>query len=163
MLIIKRYSIKNESDIFNHILLDTEPFGYLSSLDRFFRGEIRIKKTWIGKTDRNRNTFRIMRTKVGFFKTGISMTKICGQLTHDKTKIEIKIKPIIFVVINLIWVTTFLSFIIAHFFNNWIGWTILAGLTLIQLLVFVLDFRATDEKFINYIESLRGNTLQQSP
>jgi len=44
MLTIKRYSIDNEGEVFNHILLDTEPFGYLSNLDRLFREEFIIKK-----------------------------------------------------------------------------------------------------------------------
>lgn len=162
MFTIKRYSIDNHGDVFSRILLDTEPFGYLSNFDRLFREEFIIKKTWIGKTDRHRNSFKIMRTKVGFLKTGVSATKICGQLTQDKTRIDIRIKPMTLAVINLIWVTFFFGFIIASFFNDWIWWTVLVGLTIIQILFFTLDYRATEEKFTNYIDSLRSNALQQS-
>lgn len=162
MLTIGRYSIDNQGDAFNRILLDTEPFDYPSSLDRFFREEFIVKKTWIGKTDQKRSEFEIMRTKVGIFKTGVSMTKICGQLTPDKTRIEIKIKPRTLTVINTIWVTFFLGLLLVNFFNNWIWWVALTGLTLIQLLVFLLDYRATEEKFTDYINSLRSNALQQS-
>ena len=162
MLTIKRYSIDNHGDVFNRILLDTEPFGYLPNLDRLFREEFIIKKTWIGKTDRHRNTFKIMRTKVGFLKTGVSATKICGHLSQDKTRIDIRIKPMTLVVINLICVTFFFGFIIASFFNDWIWWTVLAGLTIVQILFFILDYRVTEEKFNDYIDSLRSNALQQN-
>lgn len=161
MLTIKRYSIDNQGDVFSRILLDTEPFSYPSSLDRFFREEFIIKKTWTGKTDQNRTAFEIMRTKVGLFKTGTSMTKICGQLTQDKRRIEIKIKPKTLAVINIIWVAFFVGLLLANFFNDWVWWTTFAGLTIIQLLVFTLDYRATEEKFSDYIDSLKSNALQQ--
>ena len=89
------------------------------------------------------------------------MTKICGQLTPDKTRIEIKIKPKTLTVINLIWVTFFLGLLLVNFFNDWVWWTTLVGLTTIQILLFSLDYRATEDKFSNYIDSLKSNALQQ--
>lgn len=141
--------------------MDTEPSGYLSSLDRLFREEFTIKKPWIGETDRKQNTFQIMRSKVGFLKTGVSATKICGRLTEDNTRIDIRIKPMTLAVINLIWVTSFFAFLIASLFNDWVWWTVLAGLAIGQILFFILDYRATEEKFIDYISSLRSKALQQ--
>ena len=161
MLIIKRYSIDNTGDVFNRILSDIEPLGYLSNLDRLFREEFIIKKTWIGKADRHRNSFKIMRTKAGFFRTGVSMTEISGQLTQDKSRIEIKIKSTALAVITLIWLTLFFGFLIALFFNDWIWWTVLVGVTIIHILLFVLDYRATEDRFTDYIDALRNNALQQ--
>lgn len=161
MLTIKRYSIDNHGDIFSRILLDIEPVGYMSSLDRLFREEFIIRKTWIGETGRHGNTFKIMRTKVGFLKTGVSATKICGRLTEDKTRIDIRIKPTTLFIVNLIWVTTFFSFIVASFFNDWIWWAVLAGLTIIQILFLILDYRATEGKFTDYIDSVRSRALLQ--
>lgn len=162
MFTIKRYSIDNHGDVFNHILLDTEPSGYLASLGRLFREEFVIEKTWIGKTDRKKSTFKITRTKFGFLKTGISAIKICGQLTQDESRIDIRIKPMTLSVINLIWATSFFGFLIASFFNDWVWWTVLGGFVIIQILLFILDYRATEEKFTDYVNSLRSNALQQT-
>jgi hypothetical protein len=127
MLTLRRFSINYSDnqykDLLVHFYLDTEKLGYFSSWDRFFRGELIIKKSWIGKVDKDRNEFKVMRTRTGLFKTGFSMLEVCGRLTKDKI-IEIKIKPVWYAALNLIGGAIFIAAIVSNYFND-----ILAGLS----------------------------------
>jgi hypothetical protein len=99
MLTLRRTSInltEKESDqFFVRLSLDTEPFGYGSSLDRFFRGELIIEKPWAGEVSKDKTKFRVRRTRTGIFRTGVSMVEICGnlKLSSNQRTIEIKLDP----------------------------------------------------------------------
>lgn len=155
MFTLKRYLIENDDDIFLHISLDTEPRGSSSGLDRYFRGEIIIEKSWIGHVNRKRNEFRITRTKLGLLKTGISMIEICGQLTKDQKKIEITLRPTWLTIVNVIAGLLLPGFIVINFFNDVVGWTVFTGLITILILLLILDLRKTEEKFIDYLNQIK--------
>jgi len=162
MLTFKKYLIDNEDDTILQFSLDTDKLGYLAAWDRFFQGELILQKPWIGKVDNKKNEFKIRRTRVGPFKLGVSMTQISGRVTEDQAKIEIKFKPIWYVTLSLVWVATFLGIIVANHFNDIFGWTTLLCIMTIQILILILDFRKTEERFIDYINRLRSNKEKQS-
>lgn len=157
MLTIKRYTIDNNENLLLQISLDTEPSGYFASMSTFLRDEPLITKPWIGEVDRKRNQFKIMRTKRGLLKTRISMTQICGQLTQDKKKIEIKFRLAWYVALTLMWGACCIGFVVYNFFNDFVGWTVFLALVVVQLLFSNLDFRKTEEKFMEYIDHIRSN------
>lgn len=167
MLPIKRFFIKypeSDKDLFVHFYLDTEKSGYFSNLNRIFiREELIIQKPWIGKVDKERNEFRVMRTRTGLFKTGISGLEVRGRLNeHEGGKgIEITIRPIWYVALSFVWVTIFLSIFIINYLNDIAGWAILLCILTIQILFLVLDLNKTEDKIRNYIDHVRSNALQQ--
>src|SRR6478672_2697903 len=105
MVTLKRFFIKYpdlDIDLFVHFSLDTEKSGYFSNVNRIFiREEFTIQKPWIGTVDKERNEFRVMRTRTGIFKTEISALEVLGRLIeHESGKgIEIRIKPAWYVVL----------------------------------------------------------------
>jgi len=165
MLTLRRHSInfsdKADKDLFVHFYLDTEKRGYFSSWDRIFRGEFIIRKPWIGKVDKEKKEFKVLRTRTGLFKAGISALEICGKLTDDK-KIEIKIRPVWYAALSLLWGTAIMTTIVFNYFNDIFGWTILLCILSLQILLMILDLRKTDERIVAYIDQLRSNAPQQN-
>jgi len=154
------YSEKEDKNLFVHFYLDTEDDSYFSSWDRFFRQELIIKKPWIGQVDKDRNEFKVMRTRTGLFKTGISTLEVHGKLTKDK-KIEIKIRPGWYAALSLLLTTFFLATIVYNYFNDIFGWLFLLGFLALQMLLMILDLRKTEEIIIDYIDRIRNIGLQQ--
>ena len=161
MITLKRYLIERDEKIILQLSLDTEPSGYLSDMDRFFSGEFVIRKTWMGNVDRKTNSFRVRRTKVGIFKTLVSMTEISGHVTQNQENIEIKLRLTWYTTAHIVWAAAILAFFIYSFFNDFAGWTVFAGLVMIQVLFLNLDFRKTDGQFVSYIDHIRNIRRQQ--
>jgi hypothetical protein len=155
------YSEREGKNIFTQLSLDTEDAGYLSSWARFLKGEIIIQKTWIGKVDKGKNEFRILRTKAGIFKTGISTIEIYGRLTDDKNKktIEIKMRPTWTMVIALLGLTVFLTAITWNYFNDIVGWILVSVLLAFQISLFIADLNKTDETLTEYL-ALTGSETE---
>jgi hypothetical protein len=162
MLTLKRFFIKypeSDKDLFVNFCLDTENSGYFSNLNRIFiREELIIQKPWIGKVDKERNEFKVMRTGTGIFKTGVSALEVFGRLTERKSGkgIEIIIKPIWYVALSFVWVTIFLSIFIVNYLNDITGWAILLCILIIQVLFLVLDLNKTVDKIRDYIDHVRS-------
>jgi hypothetical protein len=130
----------------------------------FIREELLIQKPWIGTVDKERNEFKVRRTRTGIFKTGISSLEVIGRSTEYESRkgIEIEIKPVWYVALGSVWVTIFLSIFIINYFNDIAGWGILFGFLLIQVLALILDLNKTEDKIRNYINHVRSNALQQN-
>ena len=161
MLTLKRHSIKvtdKEGDkLFVHLSLDTEPSGYLSSWDRFSKGELAIEKPWIGNVSKDLTEFKVRRTKAGVFKSRVSMFEICGRLivNNNERTIEIKIRPVWYVALSLVWVSAFLAMITFNFFNDSVGWTICISIVVLQILFLILDLNKTDERLNDYLDQFK--------
>jgi len=164
MLTLRRHSIDfadgEDKQLFVHFCLDTETQGYFSSWDRLFRGEVFIKKPWIGKVNTDKNEFKVIRTRTGLLKIGVSALEICGKLTEDK-KIKIKIRPVWYATLSLLWGTTFMTTIVFNYFNDIFGWAVLLSILTLQILLMLLDLRKTDERILDYIDAIRSNAPQQ--
>jgi hypothetical protein len=134
MLTFRRYSTKvttkEAHDLFVRFSLDTEPIGYFPTLDRFFRGEIIIKKPWAGYVSKDRTVFKLRRTGAGIFKTNLSLLEIYGKLTQEKEEkiLEIKIRLDWYVTLVLTLINVFVCIIILNFFNDASGWGILSAI-----------------------------------
>jgi hypothetical protein len=157
MLTLRRHSIKLsdtvDKNLFVHFYLDTEELGYLSSWDRFFRGELIIQKPWIGKVNRSKKEFKIRRAGTGIFKTGISAIEIHGKLIEAKGQrtIDIKMRPVWYAPHGLLWIAVFFGLITWSNFNDIFSWAILAAYFMLQVLFLALDLHKTDEKILEYL------------
>jgi hypothetical protein len=167
MLTLKRIFIKyleSDKDFFVHFYFDTETSGYFSNLNRIFiREELIIQKPWIGKVDKERNKFKVRRTRTGIFKTGISGLEVFGRLTEREIGkgIEITIKPIWYVALSFVWATILLSTFVINYLNDIAGWAILLCILIIQVLFMILDLNKTEDEIRNYMDQVRSNALQQ--
>jgi hypothetical protein len=90
------------------------------------------------------------------------MIEIYGKLKDDKREktIEIKMRPVWYVTISLLGLTTFLLIVTWTYFNDIFGWTILSGFLILQILFLLLDLNKTDEKFTEYLDRTRSNALR---
>jgi hypothetical protein len=152
MLTFKKCFVENKADTLLQFSLDTDELSYLSNMDRFFQAGQSLNKPWLGSVDRKRKEFRIMRTGSALFRTGI---QINGRVTSDQKEIEIKFKLAWVATVALIWISIFLSIIVFNFFNNAVGWVILVCFSALQVLLLLVDFRKTEEKFLEYIEQIK--------
>ena len=167
MLTLRRQSIDTtdkDKNLFVNLRLDTESRGYFSGFDRFFRGEIKIKKPWTGEVNTNERKFKIIRTRTGILRTNLSSIIITGNEIKDGTqiKIELRFGTAWYTTISFILGTIFLVTIATFYFKDIWGWLLVSSLWTIQVLLYIVDLNKTEDRFKQYLEEMRSNAPQQS-
>jgi|GEM_PF-3577693 len=122
---------------------------------------IEIDKPWLGEIKENR--FRIIRTKLGLFKSNYSQVMIKGELINDKNdilKLEIGIPG--YTIFNFSWQTGFPILFIALATQDTF-WSILVGtvILVVGVITITIDLNNTDNKFTDYLERVESNEPQQ--
>lgn len=164
MLTLKRFFLEytdNDKDLFTHLALDTEKSGYISNVVRIFiKDELVIQKPWIGTVDREQNQFKVVRTRTGVFKTGVSSVVVLGKLVHQENRkgLEVRIRPSRLAMLTVVCMMGFISFTVIDSNSDFFGWAMFLCIAIILVLFLILDLNKTENTFRNYVEQIRRNT-----
>ena len=160
MLTLRRHFIilsDNERiKLLTSLNLDTERTGYLSGLDKIFKGQLKIEKPWIGEVKKDKLNFCIKRAQVGLLNNQLSAIILNGDEVIDQGTrrvrihfgLSLQILILFFIMSGFILTLTYL--------NARDAWDWLIGIFFwtIQPLIYLIDLNKTDDKFTEYVSSV---------
>ena len=163
MITLRRQTFElpdNGDTLLTHLRLDSDKATF--RLGDFFSASklnVEIEKPWLGEITADR--FRIVRTRLGLFKSKFSRIMVKGQITGDQAqrilKLEIGVPE--HVIFNFTWGSIALTAFIA-FATRDIFWTLLlaTGILTIELLMIIVDLNNTENKFTDYLERVKATS-----
>jgi hypothetical protein len=166
MLTFKRQLIEigeENKNLFINLHLDTHKTGYLSSWDRFFKGDVTNSKPWIGEVETNEKKFKIAQTKAGILGSPISSIVIVGQEINDGIikKLKLAYGFSWFTTFNALIFTFLLSITVFLFLQDIWGWLIFFSVGTILTLLVILNLNKAEEGFHEYLDSRRSKNKQE--
>lgn len=163
MITIRRLTFElpdNGDTLLTHIKLDTEKIKFRLG-DYYFRWWTNFEKPWTGEI--KNKEFKIIRSRTGLLKLGLSRILLKGQInTGDKkTTIELKVGLPRTVIVSFLWELIFVIALIFYIQDIW-GLLIIIALLTIEVLIIISDMNKTEVKFTDYLERLKSNEPQQN-
>jgi hypothetical protein len=163
MITLRRqtYELQDNGDtLLTHLTLDSDTatfrFGDFFSAKKL---NIEIERPWLGEIKADR--FRLVRTKLGLFKSNFSRIMVKGQIAGDQTQRTLKLEIGVpgHVIFNFMWGSIALTTFIALATHD-IFWTLLlaTGILTFEILMIIVDINNTENKFADYIERVKATS-----
>jgi hypothetical protein len=157
MLILRKSHVEligKEKLLLTHLYLDADTRGIISGWERFFRGEIRVKKPWIGEVDIDKKKFELVRARVGIFQTSFSLITIKGNVIQsgERRLFDVNFGIDWYSVIVFSLITFFLISFGFFAFHEIFEWLIMSLIWILWILFLYADFKKTIDLFNKYLE-----------